>query len=128
MDADAREKQIVATIRAIVLVMFGLAVAAAALGTGLMRLFMISLVIPGAWVYARARMAQILFWIMWSSTFTLLAILVTVGQRAIMQGSSDWLVAAFWVLLAVVLPIVRARRKEPPVPRDNNLPRARLVR
>jgi hypothetical protein len=128
MDADAKEKRIVFGIRAIVLVMFAVAFAAAALGTGRMRLFVIWLVMPGAWLYARARMAQVVIWIMWSSAFTLLAILVTVGERAIMQGTSDWLVATFWLLLVIALPLVRTRQKEPPLPRDGKLPRARIVK
>jgi hypothetical protein len=128
MDADTRERRIVLAIRATVLVMFALGFAAAALGSDTMRLFVIWLLIPGAWLYARARMAQIVIWIMWSSTFTLLAILVTVGERALMQRTSDWLVAAIWVLLVVALPVIRTRQKEPPQPRDGKLPRARIVK
>jgi hypothetical protein len=122
----ASDRQVTIALRGLVLVVLGLCIATAILGTDRMRLFVIALGLPSGWVYVKPRMPQIAIWIMWASPITLLGILLTLDEP-LFHSRSQQLVGAAFTLMAIGLPFVRSRARPAAAP-TAELPEAKLRR
>ncbi len=124
------EDSIELRLRVIIVVMFGLGITAAVIGTGSMRFFLLCFFVPGGWALVSPRWPAILLWIMWSSTIGLLGVLLTIGTRhSLFSVWSHWLVASITLLLFFGLPLVRRLHDAPNYRRGRSrIPEARIHR
>jgi hypothetical protein len=120
------EKQVVFTLRMLVLAIAAVGVTAGLVGTNMLRLYAIGFFAPIGWVYWRPRMPQILVWIMWSTTLSMLAVIVALGEGGLFQRNGHWLMLVCGVMVTVVLPLVRRLNRSPALPRPTRLPEARV--
>jgi hypothetical protein len=124
------EDTIVLRLRAIILVMFGLGITAAVIGSSSVRFFALCFFIPAGWAYVSPRWPAILVWLMWSSSVGLLGLLIALGGEERLFGPpSHWLLAAAAGLLFIALPLVRRMHEAPNYRRGRSrIPEARIHR
>jgi hypothetical protein len=159
--AESREQRLVRTLRVLIATVYTLGVAVIAIaqmdieitdrqyvsyiqraGSQELTLFVAIVLLPGIWPLYRPRWPQLGVWIMWAVTWTMFAIIFSLGGA---RGPAVELVAhlvvpwwppfaipallgAMGLLLLVVIPLVRRTHPSPPIPPRSRLPEARLVR
>lgn len=125
----ASEDQIVRRLRAIILVMLGLGIAAAVTGNGNMRFLVCCFFIPGGWAYVQPRWPAIVIWIMSASTIGMLGFLLALGGfPKLLASPSLYFMFGAAALLFIVLPVVRRMHEAPPMMRSSRIPEARIHR
>lgn len=123
------EHQTVLRLRALITVIFALGVVAAVFNTGGIRFLVVCYFIPGTWAYMKPRWPAILFWIMWASTFAMLAFFLALGGRTHVLRSPTYVVMAFAsALLFFVVPLVRRMHEAPILRGQSRIPEARIHR
>ena len=124
-----REDQVVTRLRALIFVIIGLGVVAGVLGSSEVRFFVICFYLPAGWAYVRPRWPQITIWIMWATTWGMLAVILALGGKPeLLEAPSHWLMAGAAFLLCVVVPLVRRMHEAPPLPLrgSSRIPEARI--
>jgi len=128
MESEETEERILGRLRAMILVIIGLGIAAAIVGTPATRWFVPMLYLPVAMVYPRPRWSQILVWIMWSVTWGMLALILAIGGRpALFTAPAHWLLTISVGLLFAGLPLLRWYLTSPRFG-ASDIPRARIHR
>jgi hypothetical protein len=127
MDTDAREREIVWRLRAVIAAAQVVAIVAMLVGNAYDLLLVAALFVPAPWVFWRPRWGQIMVWIMWAVPVLMLSLLISLDRTPVMTASHA-LVGIVVALVVVVLPFVRRGHRPPPMPRNLWIPEARLVR
>lgn len=123
------EDQTVLRLRALIIVIFALGVVAAVFNTGGIRFLVVCFYIPGTWAYMKPRWPAILFWIMWASTFAMLAVLLAIGGKPhLLRSPTYLLMTVACALLFFVVPVVRRMHESPILRGTSRIPEARVHR
>jgi len=130
VDAEARERDIILRLRAVVILAAILGVAAVLLDPARNLAFVGALFGPAAWVFWRPRWGQIALWGMWVVPVVMLAVLVRLGHAPLLFTPDALLVGMVVTLVLVVMPVVRRGHRPPPLrmPRTLRVPEARVVK
>jgi len=128
MESEETEERILGRLRALILVIIALGVVAAIVGTRTTRWFVPMLYLPVALAYPRPRWSQILVWIMWSTTWAMLALILAIdGRPKLFTAPAHWLMTISVGLLMVGLPLLRWYLTSPRFG-ASDIPRARIHR
>jgi hypothetical protein len=124
---DAIEAAMLRPLRALIVVILALGIAAALVGSSRMHVFVPVFYLPAVITYARPRWAQVLIWIMWSSSWGMLAMILAIdGRPGLFAVPSHWLLASSSALLVVALPLLRWFLS--PRSASSAIPEARVLR
>lgn len=124
------EDQVIHRLRALILTIFALGLVAGLVNTGGIRFLVVCFYVPGAWAFMKPRWPAIVFWIMWASTFGLLAFLIALGGTTDMLRSPTHVLMMFAsAILFFLVPLVRRMHEAPPsLGGRSRIPAARVHR